>query len=164
VTVSYLTADLCDEFSTQLKVAEPVFQHYGAKATFGGPALTIKLFEDNSLVREILEEPGEGRVMVVDGGGSTRCALVGGRLAQLALDKGWAGLVVYGCIRDSVEISEIDIGIKALNTHPLKSVKRGLGDRDVEVSFAGVTIAPGSYIYADADGVVVSEVPLGGQA
>lgn len=158
--MSYPTADLCDEFSDELSVAEPMFRHFGAKPSFGGPVFTLKLFEDNSLVREALQSPGDGRVLVVDGGGSMRCALVGDRLAQLAVENNWVGIIVYGCIRDSAVIAKMDIGIKALNTHPLKSIKRGLGDKDVEVQFAGVTINPGSYLYADADGVVVSGKPL----
>ena len=158
--MSYPTADLCDEFSDDVRIAEPMFRHFGAKSSFGGPVLTLKLFEDNSLVREALQTPGDGRVLVVDGGGSMNCALVGDRLAELAVENNWAGIIVYGCIRDSGVIAKMDIGIKALNTHPLKSIKRGLGDKDVKVHFAGVTINPHSYLYADADGVLVSDKPL----
>lgn len=158
--MSYKTTDLCDEFSDRLRIASPIFQDYGGKRLFNGPVSTVKVFEDNSLVRAALEEPGEGRVLVVDGGGSLRCALMGDQLALLGQQNGWAGIVVYGCIRDSADIAQLAIGVKALNTHPLKSVKRGIGERDVPVTFAGVTIRPGEYLYADEDGIVVAETAL----
>jgi len=121
-----------------------------------GPIATLKLFEDNTLVRKALEQPGSGRVLVVDGGGSTRCALVGDRLATLAKDNGWAGIIVYGCIRDSAVIAGIEVGVKAIGTTPRKSVKRGEGQQDIAVTFGGVTFEPGAHLYADADGVVVA--------
>lgn len=158
--MSYKTTDLCDDHSDELRIASPMFQDYGGRKLFHGPATTVKVFEDNSLVRGALEEPGEGKVLVVDGGGSMRCALLGDQLAELGQKNGWAGVIVYGCIRDSADIAGIDIGVKGLNTHPLKSVKRGIGERDVPVSFAGITIRPGDYIYADEDGVVVAESAL----
>ena len=158
--MSLPTADLCDEFADGVHVMEPLFKGYGKNSSFCGPVVTLKLFEDNSLVRQVLSEPGEGRVLVVDGGGSLRCALVGDRLAQLAVDNDWAGIVVNGCIRDSDEISRIEIGIKALNTNPRKSIKRGLGERDVSVEFAGVTVRAGTYLYSDSDGVIVAENKL----
>ena len=159
--MSYPTADLYDEYSEAVRVVEPIFQSYGAKTIFGGPVVTLKLFEDNSLVRELLSEPGEDRVLVVDGAGSLRCALVGDKLARLAVENNWAGLVVYGCIRDSHEIASINIGIKALNTNPRKSVKRGVGERAVTLAFGGVTIEPGDFIYCDSDGVLVASEVLG---
>jgi regulator of ribonuclease activity A len=122
--------------------------------------VTVKVFEDNSLVRSALEESGEGRILVVDGGGSMRCALLGDQLAELAEENDWAGVIVNGCIRDSAAIAEIPIGVKAIGVHPLKSVKRGVGERDIPVRFAGVTFLPGHYIYADEDGLLVSEKPL----
>ena len=158
--MDFKTTDLCDEFSDRLQVAEPIFGDYGAEVMFSGPIVTLKVFEDNSLVRAVLEEPGDGRVLVVDGGGSMRCALVGDQLAELAEDNEWAGVIVNGCIRDSQAIGEIPIGVKALGVHPLKSVKRGVGERDIPVRFAGVTFQPGGYIYADEDGLLVSEKPL----
>lgn len=154
------TTDLCDEHSDSLRILAPIFLDYGGVRAFGGPVSTVKIFEDNSLVRTALEEPGKGRVLVVDGGGSMRCALLGDNLAELGRDHGWSGVLVYGCIRDSADIAGIDIGVKALNTHPLKSVKKGVGERDVPVTFGGVTIRPGDYLYADEDGVVVSETAL----
>lgn len=154
--MSFATADLYDEHEETLQIVTPIFNDYGGKKSFSGPASTVKVFEDNSLVRAALEEPGEGRVLVVDGEGSLRCALVGDMLAVLGKDNGWQGIVVYGCIRDSSVIADIDIGVKAINTNPRKSVKKGVGERDVRVTFADVTINPGDYIYADADGVVIS--------
>lgn len=158
--MSFATADLYDEHEENLQIATPMFNDYGGKKKFSGPASTVKVFEDNSLVRAALEEPGEGRVLVVDGEGSLRCALVGDMLAILAKDNGWQGVVVYGCIRDSSVIADIDIGVKALNTNPRKSVKKGVGERDIRLVFADVTINPGDYIYADEDGVVISNSKL----
>ncbi|WP_440995287.1 ribonuclease E activity regulator RraA [Arhodomonas sp. SL1] len=154
------TTDLCDAHEERLRILTPIFMDYGGRRSFSGPVVTVKAFEDNSLVRETLAENGDGRVLVVDGGGSLRCALVGDNLAALARDNGWSGVVVYGCIRDSGEIRELDIGVKALNVHPRRSEKRGEGERDVPVTFAGVTIAPGDWLYADEDGVVVADEAL----
>ena len=158
--MDFKTTDLCDEFSDRLQIAEPIFGDYGAEMMFSGSIVTLKVFEDNSLVRAVLEEPGDGRVLVVDGGGSMRCALVGDQLAELAEDNDWAGIIVNGCIRDSMAIAEIPIGVKAVGIHPLKSVKRGVGERDIPVRFAGITFQPGHYVYADEDGLLVSEKPL----
>ena len=155
-----LTTDISDELGDDAQVADPVFRDFGARAIFDGPISTVKCHEDNSLVRQALEEPGNGRVLVVDGGASMRCALFGDMLATLAEDNDWAALVVNGCIRDSAEISTINIGVKALATHPRKSVKRGVGERDVAVHFAGITFHPGAYLYADEDGIVVTEKPV----
>ena len=155
-----LTTDISDELGDDAQVADPVFRDFGARAIFDGPISTVKCHEDNSLVRQALEEPGNGRVLVVDGGASMRCALFGDMLATLAEDNDWTGLVVNGCIRDSAEIATIDIGLKALATHPRKSVKRDVGERDVTVHFAGITFHPGEYLYADEDGIVVTEKPV----
>ena len=133
--MSEATADLYDDFADRLQVATPMFRDYGNKRQFSGPVSTLKVHEDNTLVRAALEEEGEGRVLVVDGGGSLRCALVGDMLAQLGVDNGWQGIVVYGCIRDAAVMASMDIGIKALNTNPRKSVKKGVGERDVPVEF-----------------------------
>jgi regulator of ribonuclease activity A len=154
------TADLCDANEGNVQVVSPMFRSYGARRAFGGRIATLKVFEDNSLVRATLEQPGDGKVLVVDGGGSMRCALVGDQLALLAVKNGWAGVIVYGCIRDSNAIGAMDLGVFALGTHPLKSIKKGAGDRDIVVSFGGVTFTPGQYLYADEDGVIVSPVPL----
>jgi regulator of ribonuclease activity A len=154
------TADLSDTCALA-QVAEPLFGDYGRRSMFHGRVVTIKVFEDNAIVRPVLEEPGNGRVLVIDGGGSMRCALVGGSLAQLAVDNRWLGMVVNGCIRDSEEIREMAIGVKALGVHPRKSEK-GLhtGRRNCTVMFAGVTFRNDQWIYADGDGMVISEVAL----
>ena len=158
--MSFQTADLCDQYETELgtqvRVVAPMFRVFGGRATFSGQIVTLKLFEDNSLVREALGGDGRGKVLVVDGGGSQRCALVGDQLAVLAHKNGWEGIVVYGCIRDSAAIGAIDIGVRALATHPQKSIKKGVGDRDIAVTFGGVTFNPDEYLYADEDGVLVS--------
>lgn len=151
------TADLCDEHD-DLHVADPIFRLYGRRRAFDGPIATVKCYEDNSKVREALEEAGEGRVLVVDGGGSLRRALLGDMLGELAVTNGWAGVVVNGCIRDSDAIDALELGVRALAAIPVKSVKRGDGQRDVSVSFAGVTFRPGEHLYADADGLVVAPV------
>jgi regulator of ribonuclease activity A len=121
----------------------------------------VRCFEDNSRVKEAVERPGEGRVLVVDGGGSRRRALFGGNLGNAAVRNGWAGVIVYGCIRDSAELGQLDLGIRALGTMPLRSEKRGEGERDIPVRFAGVTFRPGDHVYADEDGVIVAHQSLG---
>ena len=158
--MTFATADLYDEYEEKLQVATPMFNDYGGNLKFCGPVSTVDVFEDNSLVRAALEEPGEGRVLVVDGGASLKCALLGDMLAELGKDNDWAGIIIYGCIRDSAVIANIAIGVKALNTNPRKSVKKGIGDRDISVDFADVIISPGDYIYADEDGIVVSAEKL----
>ena len=163
--MSFATTDLCDAHEDRLadgtlSVLPPIFQPFGKNMVFAGPATTLKVFEDNALVRATLETPGDGRVMVVDGGGSLRCALVGGNLAILAERNGWAGIVVNGCIRDSQEINACAIGVRALALHPQKSIKKGVGDLNRRVSIAGVTVRPGDWIYADHDGVLVAREKL----
>lgn len=154
------TTDLCDAHPTKVQVAAPLFRDFGGRVAFAGPITTLKVFEDNALVRSALEEPGQGRVLVVDGGGSLRTALVGGNLGQLGAKNGWEGILVYGCIRDSAEIAAVDLGVKALATIPLKSAKKGWGERDVPVIFAGLTFMPGAWLYADGDGVIIADAPL----
>jgi regulator of ribonuclease activity A len=158
---AWTTPDLCDAYPG-LAVAEPIFRDYGGRRSFAGPVLTLRVQDDNTLVRATLETPGEGRVLVVDGGGSMRCALLGDRLAELAVTNGWAGVIVHGCIRDSTLVAAMDIGVKALATHPRRSGKGGGGERAVAVTFAGVTFAPGEWCYADADGIVVAPGRLDG--
>ncbi len=158
--MSFATTDLSDAHP-EAQVCDPEFGDFGGNLAFHGVIKTLKVFEDNTLVRTILETPGEGRVLVIDGGGSLRCALVGGNLGVLAVKNGWVGIVVNGCIRDSEEIAGQDIGVKALGLHPRKSEK-GLhsGHADKVVAFAGATFKPGAWLYADADGIVVSEQPI----
>jgi regulator of ribonuclease activity A len=152
--------DLCDANEEIVRVAEPVFSSFGGRTAYGGVIETIKCFEDNSLVADRVGEPGEGRVLVVDGGGSRRCALVGDNLAAKASANGWRGIIVYGCVRDVDELARIDVGVHALSAHPLRSVKKGVGERDRAVTFAGVTFVPGHYVYADRNGVIVAPRPL----
>ncbi|MGF1546262.1 MAG: ribonuclease E activity regulator RraA [Thiotrichales bacterium] len=158
------TADLCDTHSDHLQIASPGLHDYGGKPRFYGRVVTLKVFEDNSLVRELLARDGRDQVLVIDGGGSLRCALLGDLLAAKAVKNGWSGIIVNGCIRDSADIAAMPLGVKALATHPLKSVKKGVGDIDLPVTFAGVTFHPGDYVYADEDGVIVSAAPLLGTA
>jgi len=155
-TPAFVLPDLCDEFSDRMQIAAPLFRHFGGCGVFSGPILTIACFEDNSLVADRVREPGEGSVLVVDGGGSLRCALVGDNLARLAADNGWAGIVVNGCVRDVDELVQMPVGIVALAAHPLKSVKRGVGRRDEPVAFAGVQFVPGHFLYADGNGLAVT--------
>lgn len=154
------TSDLCDAHP-QLQVCAPVLREFGASGGFHGAIATLKVFEDNALVRATLERPGEGRVLVVDGGGSLRCALVGGQLGVLAVRNGWAGIVVNGCVRDCAELAALPLGIRALAAHPRRSEK-GLhtGHAGRAVEFAGVRFAPGAWLCADADGIVVAEHAL----
>ena len=158
--MSFKTPDLCDEFEESVRVADPLFRDFGGAGSFHGPIATVRVFEDNVLVREELETEGQRRVLVVDGGGSTRCALLGDRLGRFAYENSWAGIVINGCIRDSEEISRITVGVMALHAVPRRSAKSGVGERDVPVSFAGITFTPGHYLYADADGVIVADRDL----
>ncbi len=158
--MQFKTADLCDEHESRISVAQPLFRNYGGNTSYCGKISTIKCFEDNSLVREALKSPGAGRVLVIDGGGSTRRALVGDLLAQAGADNNWAGIVVYGCIRDSGVIATINIGCKAIATLPLKTEKKGIGEKDIPVHFADVDFIPGQFLYADEDGIIVSTKDL----
>lgn len=134
----------------------PGLRDYGGVASFHGPATTLRLFEDNALVRTVLESPGDGRVLVIDGGGSLACALVGGNLGKLAATNGWAGIVVWGAVRDAAELRQSGVGIRALATNPRKSAKTGAGERDVPVTIGGALVAPGQWVTADEDGVVIT--------
>jgi regulator of ribonuclease activity A len=154
--MAYSVPDICDDFIEEISVLEPLFTDFGGKVKFSGEIATIKCFEDNSLVRDAVRSPGQGRVLVVDGGGSLRHALLGDLLAAAAAENGWQGLLINGCVRDVEILETIDLGIKALNSHPVKTDKRGEGQRDINVSFAGATIRPGHYFYADANGIVVA--------
>ena len=151
----YLTPDLCDEYPDLVQVVEPMFNNYGLHESFGGEIVTAKCFEDNSKVKELVDTDGKGKVMVVDGGGSMRHALLGDMLAEKAAKNGWEGLIIYGCIRDVDAIMETELGVQALGTNPLKTDKRGLGDVNVTVKFGGVEFVPGQFVYADNNGVIV---------
>ena len=158
--MEFLTTDLCDEHPDFVRVVEPLFTNYGGKVCFGGEIVTVKCHEDNSVVKETAETPGQGKVMVVDGGASMRRALLGDMIAENAVKNGWAGFIIYGCIRDVDAIGALDIGVQALGTIPLKTDKRGIGDRNVSVTFGGITFNPGEFVYADNNGIIVSAEPL----
>jgi regulator of ribonuclease activity A len=150
------TPDLCDAHENIVAVLEPIFVNYGGRDAFGGEIVTVKCFEDNSLVKEQLATAGNGRVLVVDGGGSLRRALLGDMIAESAVRNGWSGVVINGAIRDVDVIASLELGVQALGAIPLKTEKRGLGDFNVPVRFAGVDIRPGNYLYADNNGIIIS--------
>lgn len=160
----FSTCDICDahraDTSGAFRMLPPVWRAFGGVAAFSGAVSTVQCFEDNSLVRAALETPGAGRVLVVDGGGSLRAALVGGKLGELAAKNGWAGIVVDGCVRDAAELAACAVGIRALALCPMPPAKRGAGQSDVPVRLQGVAIQPGDWLYADDDGIVVLDRPL----
>lgn len=154
------TPDLCDDHEGKVDAFEMQFQHFGLHKSFYGQVLTVKCFEDNSLVKELVNTDGQGRVLVVDGGGSMRRALLGDMLAEAAVNNNWAGLVINGCIRDVQVINTLELGVKALGTHPMKTDKRGEGQKGINLNFGGVKVATGDYLYADENGVILSNQPL----
>jgi len=158
------TPDLCDQYesneSVDLRVLDSIFTSYGGLKQFYGKVVTIKCFEDNSLLKELAGTPGKGRVIIMDGGGSLRRAILGDMIAANAVKNGWAGLIINGCVRDVDELAMINIGVKALNTHPIKTEKRGIGDLNIRVTFAGQTIKPNDWIYADNNGVIITNKEL----
>ena len=149
------TADLSDELGKDAQVLAPQWNNYGGNVAFSGPAATVRCHDDNSKVREMLETPGNGRVLFVNGGGSTQCALLGDMLGELAVKNGWAGIIVHGCVRDSAALLKLPLGVKARGTNPQKSVKGGQGDTEVTIACCGAVVAPGDMIYADEDGILV---------
>ncbi|TAN52889.1 MAG: RraA family protein [Methylococcaceae bacterium] len=158
MSTPFRTADLCDRYAhvEYFQIAEPVFRCYGSRSAFGGPITTLKVFEDDAPLKQALAQTVDGRVLVVDGGASHRCALLDEDSARLALDNGWQGVIIYGCIRDSASIDRLNLGVRALHAHPLKSHKPGHGSKDVLITFAGVNFRTGHYVYADEDGIIVS--------
>lgn len=154
------TADICDRNPPGLIVAQENFRDFGGARIFAGAIATIRCLNDNSKVREVLSTAGDGRVLVIDGDGSRHCALLGDNIAQLACDNDWSGVVINGCVRDSGELSQFSIGIKALATSPRRSEKRGTGETDVPLYFAGAVFTPGQFLYADSDGIVITEQAL----
>ena len=160
--MTFSTANLCDAHADEehFQIADSIFRAYGANKLFSGSITTLKTFEDSALVGRVLEEKVDNRVLVIDGGGSHRCALIDSQLAKLAVGNGWQGLVIYGCIRDSAIIDQLPIGIRALHTHPLKSHKKDHGDRDLVINFAGINFKKDHFLYADSDGIIVSETML----
>jgi regulator of ribonuclease activity A len=160
--MKFSTADLCDQFASvcHLQIAEPIFKVFGGQKSFAGQITTLKTFEDEALLASVLREGGRNRVLVVDGGASHRCALLDKRLAQVACDNGWEGLVIYGCIRQSIELATMSLGILALHAHPSRSHQRGGGDRDQMITFAGINFRRDNFIYVDEDGVLVADHEL----
>jgi regulator of ribonuclease activity A len=157
--IDIVTPDICDDFP-EVAILDPLFSNFGGLDAFHGPVRTVKCFEDNSMVRLAVAEPGEGAVLVVDAGGSMRCALLGDMLAEQAISNGWAGIVMYGCVRDVDILATLELGVQALASHPRKSEKRGEGQRDIDVTFAGVTIRPGQWLYADNNGILIADERL----
>ncbi len=154
------TADLIDDHAKELQLVHLPFRKFGRKQFIGGLIETVKCFEDNSTLRAILQTPGEGRILVIDGGASTRIAILGDIIAGLAIENNWQGLIINGAIRDSLEIDDMDIAVFALGTSPVKSAKENWGKSGCDISFGGVTFEPGCYVYADPDGVLYSSVNL----
>lgn len=155
-----VTPDLCDAYPDLVQAVEPMFKNYGGKKSFAGEIVTIKCFEDNSKVKQLVATDGTGKVMVVDGGGSMRRACLGDMLAEKACNNGWQGIIIYGCIRDVDIVAEIDLGVQAIGTHPIKTDKRDIGDVNIPITFGGVSFIPGHFIYADNNGVIVSPKSL----
>ncbi len=164
MSIVFATCDLCDvhknDTDGDFRVLPPVFSDYGKRIKFAGQVSTVKCFEDNTLVKAAVDSPGHGRILVVDGGGSLRRALVGGNLGKAAAKNGWAGVIVDGCVRDSAELSECDVGIRALRLMPLPTEKRNEGQADVAVQIQGVWVRPGDWLYADEDGMVLASKAL----
>lgn len=154
------TSELCDIYLDQVDVVEPIFSSFGGVSSFYGKVTTIKCFENNGLIAETLEENGEGRVLIVDGGGAVRRALIDAELAQLAADNNWAGIIVYGAVRQLAQLEDIDIGIHALAPIPVGADSSNHGESDVPVNFGGVTFFPEDYVYADLTGIILSQEPL----
>jgi regulator of ribonuclease activity A len=161
--MTFTTAKLCDEYAHQphFQIAEPIFKHFGGKNVFCGQITTLKVFENNALVQQTLAEPVSHRVLVIDGGGSHRCALIDYQLANVACNNGWQGIIIYGCLRNSAEIKQLPIGVRALHAQPLQSHERGIGECGNTLTFAGVNFKSEHFLYADDDGIIVSETRLG---
>ena len=159
--MDYKTADLCDAYSDKVIITEPIgFNDYGGRTRFSGEIHTLKCYEDHAWVEKILETEGTGKVLVVDGGGSMRCAITGDRLAGIGVKNNWNGIIIYGCVRDSATLALLDIGIKALNTYPISRVTNNEWQENIAVSFAGATFIPGQFVYCDEDGIVISATEL----
>ena len=155
-----VTADLIDRYGESLQSCDLQFRQFGGRSRFAGPIRTVRCHQDNVLIRRVLSDPGEGQVLVVDGGGSLHTSLVGDLVAGLGQGNGWAGLVINGAVRDVVALGRLDIGVKALGSNPRKSAKAGAGEVDVPVSFGGVRFQPGAHLYSDEDGIVVADTAL----
>ncbi|WP_374665638.1 ribonuclease E activity regulator RraA [Acinetobacter sp.] len=165
-TVPFVTCDLLDDNPEKnIQVVTPsmdgkFFKSYGARKSFGGQAVTVKCFEDNSRVKELLATDGTGKVLVVDGGASMRCALMGDMIAESAVQHHWNGVIIYGCVRDVDAIAQLDLGVHALASIPQKSNRKGAGETDLQLNFGGVSISSGDFVYADNNGIVIAQEKL----
>lgn len=158
--MEYSTSALCDIYLDQVDVVEPMLSNFGGRSAFSGQITTVKCFEDNGVIREILEQDGVGRILLIDGGGSLRRALIDAEIASLAEENEWEGLVLYGSVREVDELEELNLGIQALASIPVGASSQGIGEVDVAVNFGGVTFLPEDYLYADNTGVILSQSPL----
>lgn len=159
--MNYDTSELCDIYQEDVNVVEPLFSNFGGRASFSGQIITVKCFEDNGLLYDLLEQNGRGHILLIDGGGSVRRALIDAELARLAVENEWEGIVVYGAVRQVDDLAELDIGIQALAAIPAGAAGEGIGESDVRVNFAGVTFFSGDHLYADNTGIILSEDELG---
>jgi regulator of ribonuclease activity A len=158
--MDYNTSALCDMFTDSVDVVEPMFVSFGGRISYGGEVTTIKCFEDKGLLLKVLEQPGVGKVLLIDGGGSMRRALIDAETAQIGCDNGWEGIVCYGCVREVDELEEIDIGIHAIASIPVSADDQEIGEMDIAVNFGGVTFLPEDHLYADTTGIILSPEPL----
>lgn len=158
--MKYDTSELCDIYQEEVNVVEPLFSNFGGRTSFSGQIVTVKCFEDNGIIYDLLEEQGEGRILLVDGGGSVRKALIDAELAKFAMKNQWEGIVIYGAVRQVDELAELDIGIQAIAAIPVGCTSEGIGESDVRVNFGGVTFFTEDYLYADNTGIILSEHPL----
>jgi regulator of ribonuclease activity A len=158
--MEYNTSALCDMYIDQVDVVEPMFSNFGGRTSFAGQITTIKCFEDNGLIREVLEQDGVGRILLIDGGGSLRRALLDAELATLAEENEWEGIVVYGCVREIDDLEETNLGIQAIASIPVGAANQGVGEADIPVNFGGVTFLPDDYLYADSTGIIISPEAL----
>ncbi|MDF2179194.1 ribonuclease E activity regulator RraA [Aliiglaciecola sp. CAU 1673] len=158
--MDYNTSELCDLFADSVDVVEPMFVSYGGRSSYGGEITTVKCFEDKGLIDKVLQEPGKGKVLLVDGGGSLRRALIDANTAQLAVDNGWEGIVCYGSVREVDALEDFDLGIHALASIPVSAEYEQIGEVDIAVNFGGVTFLPEDHLYADSTGIILSPEPL----
>ncbi|WP_445395622.1 ribonuclease E activity regulator RraA [Zobellella sp. An-6] len=158
--MEYNTSELCDTYMDMVDVVEPMFSSFGGRSSFGGTVSTIKCFEANGLIMEAVKASGVGRVLLIDGGGSLRRALIDAEIAEIAAENGWEGIVCYGCVREVDALEELDIGIQALASIPVGADDSDIGEQDVPVNFGGVTFLPEDHLYADTTGIILSPEPL----
>ncbi|MBU2870131.1 ribonuclease E activity regulator RraA [Colwellia sp. E2M01] len=158
--MQYNTSELCDFYADLIDVVDPIFCNYGGRSSFAGKVVTLKCFENLGLINEVLETDGKGKVLVIDGGGSTRRALIDLQIAQCAEENDWEGIICYGSVRDVDAIEEIDIGIQALVSIPVGASDQSVGELDTAINFAGVTFLPDDHVYADNTGIILSPEPL----